>query len=144
MATAKAVSIDFIGDKGLARALKRLPITLQKKIVRPALRKGFKVVFDASKAAAPVGEGRLKRKLKLRATKRSRGGFGVRIVTPPREQLDIPPGAKGYYPAHIELGTQTVAARPFLRSSFDAHKDRAVKIIAREIAAGLKKDWTKK
>ena len=129
---------------GLARALKRLPITLQKKIIRPALRKGFKPVFAATKAAVPVDEGKLKRGLKLRALKRSRGAVGVRIITPPREALDIPANAPGYYPAHIELGTATQAARPFMRASFDAHKERTIAIIAREIAKGLAKDWTKK
>lgn len=111
--------IEVVGADELEQAFLQLEKKDRRRFLRKALREAFKPVLREIRAAAPRDRGILARKIKLRATKRSRSAIGVKIETGTREQLGIPKseGTKlpGYYPAHVELGTKTRAARPFMR-----------------------------
>lgn len=134
---AKMVDISLLGDKALQRKLQRLPYAMQKKIVRPSLREAARPMLATAKAIVPVETGRLKKSLKLRAMKvHRRDQFGVVVFTGKREELGIPADDKSYYPMSVEYGhggPHPAPAHPFLRPAFDANKEGAKAIIAREI-----------
>jgi len=147
---AKFIDISLVGDAKLQADLKALPIAMQRKLVRKGLRVAGNIHLKAAKAEALAfskgAEGRLDapfmpqvaKGLKLRALKRSRKGFGVRIVTPTREELGLPPGRKGYPPAHIELGTKRSAALPFMRRPFDVNEPAMTQAIAADVSEGIR------
>ena len=136
---AKFVSIEVLGDKALQRKLKAIPIALERKIVRKALREAARPVLATAQALVPVESGKLKKGLKLRALrKQKRGQFGVQVRTPTHDELGTPYGLRAYYyPAHLELGHGNVAGRPFLRNALDSNRTTSTAIAAREIRAGI-------
>ena len=68
--------------------------------------------------------GTLKKKMKVKAIKRTRTAVGRLVVTPSRDDLGIPAKYPGYYPAFLEFGNATygTAPRPYLRPVFRAKK----------------------
>ena len=146
---AKFIDISLIGDAKLQADLKALPIAIQRKLVRHGLRIAGNIHLKAAKQAAlgytKGGEGRLDepqmpklaKLLKLRSLPRSRRGFGVKIVTPTREELGIPPTRKGYWPAHAELGSRRNPALPFMRWPFDANEPAMTKAIADDVNGSI-------
>ena len=140
-----SVSVNFKGDKKLLRAMKSIEKQTtgsSKKFLRRAMREGLRPVLKEAKrrAAAVTSDANetelmraVSRGLKIRAMKRSRKHFGLRIVTPPRNKLGLPPYSKRgpgrfYAPAHVELGTKRNRARPFLRGALEAKKTRSLRV----------------
>lgn len=103
-AKSRGIDISILGDKELAAKLNALPLAVQRKIVRKAMRPAAKPVLASVKAATPVDRGVLRRKLKLRALRRSRRVQGLMIPLPTRDELGITDGARGYYPTALEYG----------------------------------------
>ena len=108
MGTSRSMVLRFDGDKELEAAFNALALGAQKKIFRPALRAGGKVILAAVKARVPKGTGALGRSIKLRASRRSRQRIGVAVFV---DNKLIPLGKgeqqhnrEGFYPAHLELG----------------------------------------
>lgn len=137
------VDISLVGDKALQRKLKSLDFALQKKILRKALRAGAKPVRDAARTNAPVREGKIKKSIKVRAMKRSRKGIGVLVAVGTRQELGISEEDFYNYAVGTELGTSKAAAQPYLRPALDSKSSEALKIIAREIDAGIKSEARK-
>jgi HK97 gp10 family phage protein len=140
---AKMVDISILGEKALQRKLKRLAGPAQRKIVMKALREGGRPVLAAAKARVPVATGRLRKSLRLRKRRTSGSFFGMEVRTGTREELGISPDSKGYYPMSVEFGHAGVAARPFLRPAMDGQRSKALRIIGREIAAGILREARK-
>lgn len=155
---AKFIDISLVGDAKLQADLKALPIAIQRKLIRKGMRTAGNIELKAAKEAAMSfskgAEGRLDepfmpkiaKGLKLRALKRSRKGFGVRIVTPTREELGLAPTRKGYPPTHIEFGTGASKkggtkvmrpALPYMRRSFDMNEQRMYDAIAEDVREGI-------
>lgn len=99
MKAGTAVDITILGDKKLQRKLKGLTPALQKKALRKALRAGAKIVAATARQMAPKRTGAVKRSIKVKAMKRSRGRLGVQVVT--GEGWFIGPE---FYAAFVELG----------------------------------------
>jgi len=137
---AKAVDVSLIGDKRLNRKLRRLPLKVQRKVVRQALREAGRPVLATAKRIVPVRTGNLRDGLKLRAIKPRGGQFGVAIKTPTREDLGLPATGGGYYPAHIELGTRNTPAQPYLRPAMDQNRKKSIGILRRQIGAGIERE----
>lgn len=148
MSTSRSMVIQLDGDKGLEAAFNALALNLQKKVFRPALRAGGKVLLKAIKARVPRDTGNLARAIKLRAGRRSRKSIGVAVfvdksILKPRPQPKNPkPGAReGWHPAHVELGhvrrtkrgTVHVPPKSFIRAGFDASKEQAHAAIVGEL-----------
>ncbi|MBT8199584.1 MAG: HK97 gp10 family phage protein [Acidimicrobiia bacterium] len=126
-----AVDINLKGDHELVRILEQLPASVQKKAVRRALRDGTKFLAKQVKAAAPRDSGRMARRMKVRAVKRSRTRIGSRVMMPDRDKLGIPAKAKGYYPMSIEAGWKSrggkkIPGTRFMRDTVDKHKQQVV------------------
>ncbi len=145
MARTPAIDITMIGDKRLVKKFNRLPDKLQKKMLRPSMRKAMKPIKAMAQSLIPVGTGTLKSGgLKIRALKRSRSRFGMILTTPTAEALGIPKKAKGYYPIHVELGHGNVPMQSFMREGMERTKPQARKILASELGRRIAAEAKKK
>lgn len=116
----------IVGISGVMETIKSLKgfhPTLQKKLVRKAIRKAAKPVLEAAKARAAVDSGAMEESLKLRAAKRSRksGVVGMSVLTGTRAELGIAPDDRYYYPSVVEYGSakRNIPMQPFLRTAKD-------------------------
>lgn len=101
---ANNLTIDLRGEKGLLKALAELKTTGQKSAVKKAMRKAAKPIQKAAQQLAPKRTGQLRRSIKVRAMRRSRVRFGVRVVTSPGKNLFT---GKTFYGAFQEFGWKT-------------------------------------
>lgn len=141
---AKVLEVKLLGDKELEMKLNSMVPKLQKKVLRPALRKVAKkiVLPQVRKNLASIRvTGKhtipLSKNLRVAAVRRSRKSFGVVIKTPERDKLGIK--GRHYYPSAIEFGTRKVPAKPYLRSAIPQTKDEAFALLRKEVTTGLKK-----
>ena len=162
MAKAVDIGVFLQGDAELAAKFRLLAFAVQKKVSRPALRIGAKLIADSVKRHVPRVTGKrtdvIRKNIRIRAIRRSRTGIGLRILTPWRSELHLArlknlnpnrfgfrlyqkPIAveKGYYPAAIEFGTTKTPAIPFMRPGFAAAKGSASIAIREGIRAGIER-----
>ncbi len=141
MAVAPVIDFKLLGIKELEAKFRKLPLRLQKKILRPSLRAGGKSVQQAVKAAVPKDTGRLRRGIQLKAMKRSRSRMGVFVSTKGREFFGIDADSKWYYPAIIEYGYVrhgiTYPARSYLRSTVERLRPTVLKRLGADIRSKL-------
>lgn len=147
------------GGNELSRALKGLPIKLEKKIMRAAMRQGANVIKDEAKLNAPIKSGKLRRSIRV-STNAKRG----------RVEAKVRAGNKKVFYTHfVEYGTamhgiaakdgrrlkfrnafgQVVGAtrvihggataKPFMRPALDRKAGDAVNVTAKEIRQRLKR-----
>ena len=148
MSASKSFLLVFEGDKELEAAFNALAFGAQKKVFRPALRVGGKVLLAAIKARVPRKTGNLAKAIKLRASRRSRKQIGVAIfvdksILKPRPTPKKPNEKRKewWHPAHVELGyvrktkhgTYHIAPRSFIRAGFDETKEQALQAIEAEV-----------
>ncbi len=104
----KAWDFRLLGDAQLQATVASLPLVLQGKVMRPALRAGAHWVAARARAGAatlPGATGRLGgARWKVRALARSRTRTGYQVISPTRDALKIDPKNEYYYPAAVELG----------------------------------------
>jgi len=148
MSTSRSLNISLFGDKELEAAFNALALNVQKKVFRPALRAGMKLVHRAIVARVPVDTGALKGAIKLRAGQRQRGRITLAVFV---DKARLPKrtksgGKEWFYPAHVELGHVVAGKRgaganevrafvppkSYMRAGFDAAKDAAVAAIEAE------------
>lgn len=143
------------GDEEMIRTFDKLPLTLQKKALRPAMKLGAKIVLaDARSNLASFqvgGTGELSNSLRVAAVKRSRVKFGSKVAL--RNELTV---AK-FYGLFVEFGltktnpprrhksgksTGDMPAQPFMRPALYDNKSRIRKLTeshVRKWIANLKK-----
>lgn len=124
------VSIRLEGVKELERELEQLEAKIQKKMVRPSLRAGAKVIRDEAvrraprrKTPPPRGTSRyhpagkeLYRSIKVRSAGRQPGlDAAVQVKTGPHGHL-------------LEFGTIHAGAQPFMRPAYDTRKAEAIRV----------------
>lgn len=134
---AKDFDISLLGDKELARTLRRLPDKFKKKILTKALRETAKPI--QARAKQLVGPGvtqKLKENIKIVVIKRSRKAIGVVIRTGTKEEMGIPKD-DSYYPAHVELGTRKTSPSAFFRKAMAELGPREVENLKRRIRRGI-------
>jgi HK97 gp10 family phage protein len=138
----------FEGFSELAAKLKELPVKVEKKVIRTALRSGTKIIADATKANAPVLTGTMKRAITVRAMKRSRNRIGFMVTFNKRYTDKLVRMSKTrttkkgtpvryFYPAAIEYGTKHAPAHPFMRPAFDSKVSEATRVIGDELGKGI-------
>lgn len=141
------VDISLLGDKKLARTFARLPGSVQKKLTRKALRDGAKIILRRARIYASGISKLLGRKLKVRALKRKdRSIFGAVVLTPTKAELGIPEDAKGYWPAHVELGFvhvggEVIPPESYLRRATDECEQEVFRFIDRELWRYVEEEW---
>jgi HK97 gp10 family phage protein len=154
------IAIEGLDD--VLAALKALPDSITKNAAPFAMRKGANVIAKEAKARAPVGKTRKlvtsiavrKRKKKPRefALMYSVGVLGGASATYGNTRANRRKGLVGkkydkggnaFYWRYLELGTEKMPAKSFLRPALHAKADDAVKAIADGFRTGLTRAVTK-
>lgn len=124
------------GVSELRRAFAELPEKLAKKVIRQSIRKGLKPIQAEAQRLAPVREGLLKKRIKIRAfTKRKRGIIGLEIRVGQGDFL-----GKTFYAAMVEFGTSKMPARPYMRPAFDTKGNEALALVMALIRYGIERE----
>ena len=145
-------NLDVAGMDALRAVLNTFPETMEAKIVRSAVRKAGNRILAAAKAATPTGRGSdkhpgfLRRSLKTRSMKRKKGRVGVTVGPGTRDELEQAgiPVAKGYYPAHVELGTSHQGPTPYLRAPLHSLRASLLEDLRADVAAGIEAEVAKR
>jgi len=163
----KFVIINVSGGNEIQLMLKNLPLKIQKQLTRSSMRRSLRILKQAAqrnlknKSLHPYATGLLASKLEIRSASRKRGVFGASVITPKRGNLykaamKKGPGwkhfgqalttafAKGYYPAHVELGTSKMPAHPYLRPSLKENKQNIINMFLDDLKWLIVKENRKK
>ena len=102
------------GDKELMKKLERLEKRTTKAAIRKGTCKGAKIVQQATKSTVPVKSGALKRAIKVRSLKASKGTIGTRCT------ISMPGDSKAnwFYGSFQEYGWTTVNGRKIAGKNF--------------------------
>lgn len=136
-----AEGVTITGMEALVARLKALPLKVQRRVVRPAMREAGKVVLEAARNTVPIGEtGRLSRSLKVRAKKRTRKGtIGVNVTA--GASLFSGPA---YYGGFVEFGTRKMVGRHFMQEAFQRSAASSNAAACDKIAAGIEREASSK
>lgn len=144
--------IHIAGIDPLLAKLSALPTKVQGKVVRPAAREGTKMVAEAVKEMVPVdadghqleGGKHLRDTIKVRAVKgRKRGRIAFKVMTGTRQELGIPAGEKGYYPAALEYGGLAHQPIPYMRPALTKSRQKVIATVREKILAGIEREARK-
>lgn len=126
MARQQILDIKLLGDKQLETAFLQLPILMNKKIARKAVRGSAKGLRPKLAMATPVRTGKLRAAMaaaKVRSASNRRHVIRFGVLMPTREELGIPQDTLvkkyGYYPLILEYGTAHVSPMMWIRRTAD-------------------------
>ncbi len=142
-----SVSLKLDGDRELIRQLDRLPASVQRRVVRPAVRAALSPMNKAAKRKAPKVEGLLKKAIGIRVRSYPRSGVilgTVQVREGHGRLIDGKPRNPRFYVHLVERGTEHSAAQPFLRPAFDETKSIVMDTLRTKVAAGLTREATRK
>jgi HK97 gp10 family phage protein len=137
------VRVVVTGVRAIDRKLRALPFVMQGKVVRPAMRKGLRVVEKAVRVEAPVLSGATKAAVKVRAARKRKRGvieLEVRILAEgPLKKTSGRTGKTVFYPAIVEYGRRKQGVPPddFMNRAYLKSGDAARKVTLRELKSGL-------
>ncbi len=100
------IKMDIKGGKQLAQLMKQVPLRIERKIAKKALREGARPVIKEARARAPKGKTGLLKK-------------SIRAYTAKGAKIRIGPSRDAWYAHFVEFGTSKMTARPFMRPAFD-------------------------
>ncbi|MBU9420064.1 HK97 gp10 family phage protein [Burkholderia multivorans] len=130
-------SVQILGLADLQADFLKLAKAQSTKALRRATVAGANVIRDEARARAPKKTGKLKRNIVTAALKQKDSPgiatAGVRVRT--KGKADSPNNA--FYWRFVELGTQFMKAKPFMRPAFDASIAQAEGAIRTEIARAI-------
>lgn len=126
---ANAVSFKFQGDIGAQ--LRRLADDIREKALRPAAYRVARIMYDEMKLRVPVHTGTLRDAIyHWHDDKRSTAGKQVYVIGPNKK--------KAPHWHLVEFGTARSAARPYIRSTYDAKITYALKAGKARLAEKIK------
>lgn len=139
-----AMTFKLTGDKRLDRKFAALPMKVEKKILRQALRPAAKLILDSARQNAPVDTGALRKSLAVRAGKRTRKGT-VRVQVQTSDGMFT---GKTFYGAFQELGHHRgkrslgsgrpmIPGKHYIKRAFDSRKFAAQVLAQSLIAEGI-------
>jgi len=115
--------------KDLERTLDSLDAKVQKKLIRKSIRAAAKVLAGEIKAKSPVGEGLLKRSVKVRSGKRKKGNISMVVM--------VEGGREEGFAGFVEFGRRNQPANPFVRRSIAARREDVVDEIVNGLAEAI-------
>jgi HK97 gp10 family phage protein len=136
-----AATFKVTGLRELEAALKELPRSVGKRVLRNSLRKAGAPIAAKAASLAPVDEGALKRSIGVgtRLTKRQ-AGLHRKMFRNDKASVEIFAGAGGLPQATLrEFGGDNNPPVGFMRSAWDANKMGALEIMKRELATEIMK-----
>jgi HK97 gp10 family phage protein len=125
------VKVKIEGLREVKDALRQLPDSTAKSVLRRVGKKRLKPVADRARGYAPEDEGELKESIAVstRLSKRQKR----RHRKPDRNDVEVYAGAGPHPQAHLqEFGTKDAPPQPFMRPAWDAEN--------RGVLAGIKDD----
>jgi HK97 gp10 family phage protein len=126
------------GLRELKTALRELPDSTAKNVIRRVLKKAGKPIADAAQARVPVDFGDLKKSIGV-STKLSRRQKGTHRKGGPND-VEVFVGTGSHPSAHMqEFGTRKHPAQPFMRPAWDATKKAALAGIKADLWQEIKK-----
>jgi HK97 gp10 family phage protein len=119
------------GMDELKRELDRLDDAMQGRMLRNCTMAGARVGAKVARTLAPVGEtGDLKRSIKARWA-------GADRKSTRKEALV---NAKVFYARFVEMGTQFIAPRSFMRKAVDENQDQIITKMALNLVVGIDRE----
>lgn len=129
--------------------LAELDRKVQKSIVRKGVRKGCKVLLDASRAAAPELSGKLRKNIKIRGKSSKPGTFALSVGVSAKDFT-----GPAFYGVFVLLGHRVgarrlgdkrkiVPANDFLQRAFDATHEQAAEVAGDTIGELIQQEGTK-
>lgn len=115
------------GFEELNKALRSVGDRVTGKILRNAAEKGSEVIAEEAKRLAPRDTGALAEGI----------GYKDHRLQQGRAQVNIGIGKGEWYGMLVELGTEKMPAKPFLRPAFDAKADEATKVVQDALVEAL-------
>lgn len=140
MAKAKRGFLLVTGVAELDQKLKALEPSIQKKVLRQAVRAAMKPVLSAARSNAPVktDELKIRKYIKLAALKRTRRSvLGVEVAVKGSDGTPMVASTKGgkrvFIPYAIEFGHKLAPPHPFMRPAYEtkgpAARDHAIRLL---------------
>lgn len=135
-------TVTIVGTNPLIAKLNKLPNAVQKRVLRPALRKGARLIQKAAQGGAPVDTGLMRRSLTVKAMKTKKNRIGSMVMY---RNVDLllrfsKAGKRYFYPAAVEYGHSGHDGTHFIREAFDSKQASAESMILREIATGIERE----
>lgn len=134
------VGANVRGLAELAQALKDLPASIASKNGGPLARSvkaAADLVADEARRIVPVKTGKLRDNIVVRRSAKPQGTEGYTVTARAGRGPKDPNGA--YYAGIVEFGSSTHQAQPFMRPAIESQADAAVKVIADELAEGIRR-----
>ncbi len=125
------------GIEAIDRKLMSLEPKLQKKVIRKAQRDGAKDVLVKAKSLAPVKSGALKKNLKIRSIKRTKGSIGLDIGTADKDFTGYE-----FYSSFLIFGTKKLerGKHDFLTPAYEQTNESVRAKIIDQIMAGIERE----
>lgn len=131
-------SFKIEGLRELQTALRQLPDSTSKNVIRRVLRKAGEPIAEAARQRVPVGFGDLKRSIGV-STKLSRRQKGKHKKGGPND-IEVFVGTGSHPQAHMqEFGTRKHPAQPYMRPAWDSKKKAALEGIKVDLWTEIKK-----
>jgi HK97 gp10 family phage protein len=139
---AKSFDISMTGGKELQAKFAKLPIKMQRLVLRKALPAAAEPIAASARAKAPVNTGALAASIHVTKAKAVRGGLKVSIATGTREELGIASDAPGFYPMSQETGWTSKdgvhhPAHPYLRPALHENEAKTLSTIGGAIGSSM-------
>ena len=125
----------FQGMEKLQQFLNDMPLNMQKKAARQALRPAFKKMLDGAKGNSPQETGQIKRAFKMRAAPRSRKFIGIDVI------LDGELFNGEFYGAFLEYGTKHIKPKGFIRKAYDENEKAVEQDALNKIKQIIEDSW---
>lgn len=146
------VKVIVTGIRDIDRRLKTLPLRVQKKVTRKAMRDGLKIIAAEMRVQVPStsgrGTGRTRAAIKVRAKKRKKRDVieMETLISGKIPGLIVRPKGGGkptFYPAVIEYGRSDMPPNPFGRRTYDAKGASARDTTIQSLRAGVEAEARK-
>lgn len=137
---ADKVTMQITGLKELADKLHAMGPDIARTTLRGAVGSGARMIRDEAKATNPDDTGRTDRALYAKLVKEESSDHqatykvGIRSGSKERRR-----NRDAWYWRFVEFGTTKMPARPFMRPAFEKLKGDVVELIAKRIAARIKR-----
>ncbi len=136
-------TVIITGIRDIDRRLKLLPLKVQKKVMRPAMRDGLKMVAAEVRMQAPVDTGLTESAVQVRALKQKRRdavALEVRISGKVPGLIKHGTQQAVFYPAVVEYGREGVPPNPFMRRAYEAKGEPARQLTIQRIREGVERE----
>lgn len=141
------VTVELFNAKELGKAFLALPYSIQRKVLRAALKKSIEVIEQTAKALVPVDKGHLRDSIKAKVSIRKGRVKATLIAGSTKASRQAkkrdPNSPDPFYVRFVELGTVDQKPQPFLQPAFEQHKNKSLERVQTALKAAVEKELKK-